>query len=107
MDIKVAVGIWFLGATGDRFVKDGYRPDNTVEDRFKMVGGIKGASGLEMHYPSEVTDANYKDLKSLADDLGLDSPETASSGAGNLHYFKFTGIHYRGRRFAGAGKDDI
>ena len=72
MDIKVAVGIWFLGATGDRFVKDGYRPDNTVEDRFKMVGGIKGASGLEMHYPSEVTDANYKDLKSLADDLGLD-----------------------------------
>ena len=72
MDIKVAVGIWFLGATSDRFVKDGYRPDNTVEDRFKMVGGIKGASGLEMHYPSEVTDANYKDLKSLADDLGLD-----------------------------------
>ena len=72
MDIKVAVGIWFLGATGDRFVKDGYRPDNTVEDRFKMVGGIKGASGLEMHYPSEVTDSNYKDLKCLAEDLGLD-----------------------------------
>lgn len=71
-DIKVSVGIWFLGMTSDRFVKKGYRPDKTIEERFKMVGGIEGAGGLEMHYPTEVTDANYKALKALSLDLGLE-----------------------------------
>ena len=65
-ELKVAVGVWFLGATSDRFVKEGYREDYTIEDRFKMIGEIEGASGVELHYPSEATDANYKDLKSLA-----------------------------------------
>ena len=27
-DIKVSVGVWFMGATSDRFVKAGYRPDS-------------------------------------------------------------------------------
>jgi D-apiose isomerase len=73
MDIKISVGIWFLGATSDRFVKKGYRgADTTIEERFEMVGSIEDARGLEMHYPSEVTDDNYKALKLLADDLGLE-----------------------------------
>ena len=72
MDIKVAVGIWFMGATSDRFVKQGYREDNTIEERFRMIAGIEGAGALEMHYPTEVTDANYKDLKRLAADLNLE-----------------------------------
>jgi len=71
-ELKVAVGVWFLGATSDRFVKEGYRGDNTIEDRFKMIGEIEGASGVELHYPSEATDANYKDLKTLANDLDLE-----------------------------------
>lgn len=70
-ELKVSAGIWFLGATSDRFVKQGYRPDTTIEERFKLAAGVPGVGGLEMHYPSEVTDANYKDLKKLADDLGL------------------------------------
>lgn len=70
-ELKVSVGVWFLGATSDRFVKEGYRPDRTMEERFKLAAAIPGAKGLEMHYPTEVTDANYKDLKKLADDLGL------------------------------------
>jgi xylose isomerase len=70
-DIKVATGIWFLGATSDRFVKAGYRPDKSIVERFQLAAGIPGVKGLEMHYPTEVTDATYKDLKKLADDLGL------------------------------------
>ena len=69
--LKVSAGIWFLGATSDRFVKQGYRPDTTIEERFKLAASVPGVGGLEMHYPSEVTDANYKDLKKLADDLGM------------------------------------
>ena len=70
-ELKVSAGIWFLGATSDRFVKQGYRPDTTIEERFKLAASVPGVGGLEMHYPSEVTDANYKDLKKLADDLGM------------------------------------
>ncbi len=68
---KVSCGIWFLGATSDRFVKAGYRPDKTIVERFNLAASIPGVKGLEMHYPTEVTDANYKELKKLADDLGL------------------------------------
>ena len=28
-DLRIAAGIWFLGATSDRFVKQGYQPDKT------------------------------------------------------------------------------
>ena len=69
--LKVSCGIWFLGATSDRFVKEGYQPDRTIEERFRLAAGVPGVGGLEMHYPTEVTDANYKALKRLADDLGL------------------------------------
>jgi xylose isomerase len=70
-DIKFAAGVWFLGATSDRFVKAGYRDDRTMEERFKLAASIDNISGLEMHYPTEVTDANMYDLKALADDLNL------------------------------------
>jgi xylose isomerase len=70
-DIKVSCGIWFLGATSDRFVKQGYRPDRTIEERFRLAASIPGVGGLEMHYPTEITDENYKSLKRLADDLGM------------------------------------
>lgn len=69
--LKISAGIWFLGATGDRFVKNGYRPDLTIEERFRLAGSIEGVGGLEMHYPSEVKDETYRPLKALADDLGL------------------------------------
>jgi len=71
-DIKVATGIWFLGATSDRFVKQGYRPDISMEERFKLAASVEGVGGLEMHYPTEITDDNYKDMKKLADDLGME-----------------------------------
>jgi xylose isomerase len=70
-EIKVSAGIWFLGATADRFVRQGYRPDLSIVERFKLAAGVDGVGGLEMHYPTEVTDANHRDLKKLADDLGM------------------------------------
>jgi xylose isomerase len=69
-NLKFAAGVWFLGATGDRFVKGGYRADRTMEERFQLAASIDGITGLEMHYPTEVTDDNVHSLKALADDLG-------------------------------------
>jgi len=71
-DIKVSAGVWYLGATHDRFVKAGYRPDKTMVERFKIAASVEGVQGLEMHYPTEITDDNYKEMKSLANDLGLE-----------------------------------
>lgn len=71
-ELKVAAGIWYLGATGDRFVKEGYRDDKSIRERFELAASVEGVSGLEMHYPTEITDDNYKEMKKLADDLGLE-----------------------------------
>lgn len=54
---EISAGIWYLGATADRFVRQGYRPDKSTEERFRLAGAIEGLRGLEMHYPTEVTDA--------------------------------------------------
>lgn len=71
MNLRISAGVWYLGATSDRFVKEGYRPDKSMLERFKLAATIPGVDGLEMHYPTEITDANYKELKKVADDLGL------------------------------------
>ena len=47
-ELKFAAGVWFLGATGDRFVKSGYRDDRSMEERFRLAASIEGISGLEM-----------------------------------------------------------
>lgn len=70
-ETKVSVGMWYMGATADRWVKGGYRPDRGIEERFKAAGKIPGVKGLEMHYPTEINDQNWKSLKKLAGDLGL------------------------------------
>jgi xylose isomerase len=75
--LRVSAGIWFLGATYDRFVKEGYRPDKTIEERFRLAGSIEGLDGLEMHYPTEITDSTYRKMKSLADDLNLEIVQVA------------------------------
>ncbi len=70
-ELKISVGMWYMGATGDRFVKAGYRPDRTIEERFDAAGKIAGVGGLEMHYPTEINDKNHKDLKNRAADMNL------------------------------------
>jgi xylose isomerase len=70
-ELKISVGLWYMGATGDRFVKAGYRPDRTVEERVEAAGKIPGVGGLEMHYPTEINDANFKHMKKRAADLNL------------------------------------
>lgn len=76
-DLKVSAGIWFLGATGDRFVKEGYRPDKTIEERIKLAATVEELQGLEMHYPTEITDDTFDSIKSLTQDLGLQIVQVA------------------------------
>ncbi len=47
-ELKVSVGVWYLGATSDRFVKEGYRPDRTMEERFKLAASIEGTRSINL-----------------------------------------------------------
>ena len=38
---KFSAGIWYLGAVGDRFAKQGYREDRTIEERYRAAAGVK------------------------------------------------------------------
>lgn len=52
---KFSFGMWYLGALGDKFVKQGYRSDRNIEERFKLAASIEGVDGLEMHYSTRST----------------------------------------------------
>jgi hypothetical protein len=43
--LRISAGIWYLGATSDSFVKQGYRPDKSIEERFRPAAGIPGVQG--------------------------------------------------------------
>jgi xylose isomerase len=71
-NLKVSAGLWYMGAAGDRFVKEGYRPDRTIEERIKAAAKVPGVGGIELHYPTEMTDDTILPLKRLVGDLGLE-----------------------------------
>jgi len=50
--VKLAIITSFLGKTKDRFHE--YNQAKTLEEKFRMLGGIQGASGVEVVYPYEV-----------------------------------------------------
>lgn len=66
-----ACGIWYFGACGDRFKKDGYREDIPLERRLELIGEIEGLEGVEFHYPSELNENNVERLLSIMKDLNL------------------------------------
>ncbi len=61
--LKLAVITAFLGRTKDRFHE--YNQPLSVEEKFKMITEIEGATGVEAVFPYEVTDAAT--TKGLAD----------------------------------------
>ncbi len=68
---RFACGIWYFGACGDRFKKDGYREDIPLETRLELIGEIEGLEGVEFHYPSELNENNVEHLLSVMKDLNL------------------------------------
>jgi len=50
--IKLAIITSFLGKTKDRF--HDYNEPKTLEEKFQMLAGIEGATGVEVVYPYEV-----------------------------------------------------
>lgn len=70
-ELKFSAGIWFFGAVGDRFTKQGYREDLNIEQRYELASKVEGLSGMEMHYPNEVNEETVDKVKKYSKDYKL------------------------------------
>ena len=65
LDLKFSAGVWVFGAPKDRFCRVGYRGDVPLEARFELMSKVDGLKGVELHYPSEVSERNIDKVKDL------------------------------------------
>jgi sugar phosphate isomerase/epimerase len=54
MHWKYSANAGFFGARRDRFNQ--YQPDRSLEEKFALVGQVKGLSGIELKYPGDLED---------------------------------------------------
>jgi sugar phosphate isomerase/epimerase len=67
----ISVGLWFIeGKGGDRFTSS-YKDGIPVLDRIRMAGSMRGVRGIELHYPYEVTEDTFDEVRQCAKDQGL------------------------------------
>jgi xylose isomerase len=67
----ISVGVWFIeGKGGDRFTAS-YKDPLSILDRICMAGTMRGVQGIEIHYPYEVDEKNFDQVRKCAKDQGL------------------------------------
>ncbi|MGM0368605.1 MAG: sugar phosphate isomerase/epimerase family protein [Actinomycetota bacterium] len=71
MNLKVSVGLWYMGSVADRFVKEGYRDQVGIIERIKKISEIEGVAGIELHYPTEINEENIGEIREVLDKTGL------------------------------------
>ncbi len=71
MNLKISVGVWYMGSVYDRFVKDGYRKDVDIVNRIRAISEIEDVGGIEIHYPTEINEGNIDEIRKVLDETGL------------------------------------
>ena len=71
MDFKFSTGVWVFGPGVERFCPTGYRKDIPIPDRIRKAAKVKGLTGLEFHYPTEISFKNVDEIKSALKETGL------------------------------------
>lgn len=67
----VSVGVWFIeGKGGDRFTSS-YKEPLPILDRIRLAGTMRGVQGIEIHYPYEVDETNFDQVRRCAKEQGL------------------------------------
>jgi xylose isomerase len=68
---KISVGLWFIESKGgDRFTAQ-FKTGTTIMERIELAGKMRGVSGIELHYPYEVTEDTFEAVRKAARDNGL------------------------------------
>jgi xylose isomerase len=68
---KISVGLWFIESRGgDRFTAQ-FKEGISVLERIELAGRMRGVSGIELHYPYEVTEDTFETVRKAARNNGL------------------------------------
>ena len=72
LELKPAIGIWSLGASGSRF-HEPYFEDKTIEERLEIVARLaeKGLKAVEAHYGVEINEENLHLYQKLEKETGV------------------------------------
>lgn len=72
LDLRLSAGIWYFSPPFSRFHAK-YKPDFDIEERLDIAAGLAdyGLSGLEAHYPNEVSEENIDLWKTFIADTGI------------------------------------
>lgn len=68
---KISVGIWAYGMCTERYVSEGYKPFMDFNERIIRIGKLKDLSGIEINYPNDVNEGNYKERMEVMHKSGL------------------------------------
>ena len=67
----VSVGLWFIeGKGGDRFTES-YKNPLAIVDRIRLISKMRGVKAFELHYPYEVNEDNFDEIRKVAKEEGL------------------------------------
>src|SRR5437868_6949225 len=72
LDLKFSAGIWFFSPPASRF-HDRYQPVVDIRHRLDVAATLKdyGLTGLEAHYPNEISEENLDLWKTFSRDTGI------------------------------------
>lgn len=68
---KLSVGIWTYGKCSDRYVSDGYKPFLDFDQRIEKIKSLKENCGIELNYPNDLNEENYKERMCKLSEAGL------------------------------------
>jgi len=71
MQRKYSVGLWFWGKLSDRFATAGYRDALNAFEAIKEAKKIPNVSGVELTYPDDVNDENWRAIRDALAEQGL------------------------------------
>ncbi len=68
---NISAGVWFIeGPGGDRFTSR-FKEGVSINERIKLLGDSGLVNGIEIHYPYEVTEESFDELRKIARNYNL------------------------------------
>lgn len=85
-EIKFGSTLALFGANPDRFLAEGYKDANTVEDRLKMLSQIPGIKGVDFYRGWDINSENVEIIKELLDEYNLE-PAAVTANISSMREF--------------------
>ncbi len=68
---NISAGVWFIESKGgDRFTSR-FKEEISIKERIKLLGDSGLVNGIEIHYPYEVTEESFEEIRNTAKNYNL------------------------------------